>query len=264
MLIEILTLVGAGALVGYAVGLTGVGGGSLMTPILLLLGYPAPVAIGTDLLYAGITKSGGMLFHHRRGNVAWRTTLLLAAGSIPMTLLLNLWLLDHDFRQQAGYEELLTTVLGIMLLVTATVVGFQRKIQHRLSGDLSSAHVILPSRGRDMITVSLGLLLGISVTLSSVGAGAFGAAVLFLLFPTLPTVKIVGTDIAHAVPLTLVGGLGYLYNGQVDFSLLAGLLCGSIPGIWLGSHTGALVPEKIMRSILVLALTGLGIKFAFF
>ena len=264
MLTEFLTLAGAGALVGYAVGLTGVGGGSLMTPILLLLGYPAPVAIGTDLLYAGLTKSSGMYFHHRRGNVVWRTMLLLATGSIPITLLLSIWLLNSDFRNQEGFETLLTTTLGIMLLMTATVVCFQKKIQHRLSGNLSSAHVDLPSRARDVLTVLLGLLLGFCVTLSSVGAGAFGAAALFLLFPMIPTVRIVGTDIAHAVPLTLVGGLGYLYNGLVDFSLLLGLLSGSIPGIWLGTHTGAFVPDKVMRTILVIALTGLGIKFAFF
>lgn len=267
MLLDFLTLVLAGGLVGYAVGLTGVGGGSLMTPILLLMGYPPPVAIGTDLLYAGLTKAGGMVVHHNKGNVLWRTVWVMAAGSLPVTMLLNFWLLDTDIHNLPWYERLLTTTLGIMLLLTSGVVLFKNHLQRRIhanskpKGDDEGRN---PDLRRDAWTFLLGVLLGVCVTLSSVGAGAFGAAALFMLLPTVSAVRIVGTDIAHAVPLTLLGGLGYLYNGMVDFMLLGGLLCGSLPGIYLGSHTGARIPEGLLRGILVAALCGLGIKFIFF
>jgi uncharacterized membrane protein YfcA len=99
---------------------------------------------------------------------------------------------------------------------------------------------------------------------ASVGAGAFGAAILFILYPRIKTVNIVGTDTAHAVPLTLVAGLGYLYHGMVDFKLLGALLCGSLPGIFLGSHMGSRIPDKLLRGILVTALIGLGLKFSIF
>lgn len=265
MLMDFLTLVLAGGLVGYAVGLTGVGGGSLMTPILLLMGYPPPVAIGTDLLYAGLTKAGGMVVHHQKGNVLWRTVLMMAAGSLPVTVLLNFWLLDADIHALPWYEQLLTTTLGIMLLLTSLVVLFKNHIQRRIAANGNGGAE--KSNGdfkRDVLTFLLGVLLGVCVTLSSVGAGAFGAAALFMLLPKLSSVRIVGTDIAHAVPLTLLGGVGYLYNDQVDFMLLGGLLCGSLPGIYLGSHTGNRVPENLLRGILVAALFALGIKFIFF
>jgi len=266
MLMDFLTLVLAGGLVGYAVGLTGVGGGSLMTPIILLMGYPPPVAIGTDLLYAGLTKAGGMVVHHQKGNVRWRTVLLMAAGSLPVTLLLNFWLLDADIHALPWYESLLTTTLGIMLLLTSLVVLFKNHIQRRIhaNGNGTVREEGEADLKRDVLTFLLGVLLGVCVTLSSVGAGAFGAAALFMLLPKLSSVRIVGTDIAHAVPLTLLGGLGYLYNGLVDFMLLGGLLCGSLPGIYLGSHTGSRIPEGLLRGILVAALFALGVKFIFF
>jgi uncharacterized membrane protein YfcA len=262
MLQDFLLLVLAGGVVGYAVGLTGVGGGSLMTPILLLMGYPAPVAIGTDLLYAGLTKASGMMVHHRKGNVAWRTVGLMAAGSLPVTMLLNFWLLDSEFRELPYYEKLLTTTLGVMLLLTSVVVVLQKRISRRMEANGNKNGN--SEQRRDIWTFLLGILLGVCVTLSSVGAGAFGAAALFLLLPKLPSVRIVGTDIAHAVPLTLLGGAGYLYNDLVDFELLLALLCGSLPGIYLGSHTGSRIPETLLRGILVVALFALGIKFIFF
>lgn len=265
MLMDFLTLVLAGGLVGYAVGLTGVGGGSLMTPILLLMGYPPPVAIGTDLLYAGLTKAGGMVVHHNKGNVLWRTVLVMAAGSLPVTLMLNFWLLDADIHALPWYEKLLTTTLGVMLLLTAVVVLFKNHIQRRIEANGNgNGSATTGGMKHDVLTFLLGVLLGVCVTLSSVGAGAFGAAALFMLLPKVSAVRIVGTDIAHAVPLTLLGGLGYLYNDQVDFMLLGGLLCGSLPGIYLGSHTGHRVPDKLLRVILVTALFALGVKFIFF
>lgn len=276
MVTDFLVLMLAGGAVGYLIGLTGVGGGSLMTPILLLLGYPTPVAIGTDLLYAGITKAGGVVVHHQKGNVIWRTMWLMSLGSLPVTLALNLWILDADFRDLPIYERLLTTTLGIMLLLTSIVLVLQKRIQRRINGNrqgvetsgdgqIAQAHVEgRMGLKRDLLTFLLGILLGVCVTLSSVGAGAFGAAVLFMLLPFVAPVRIVGTDIAHAVPLTLLAGLGYLYNGLVDFQLLGALLCGSLPGIWLGSHNGSKIPQHWLRAILVSALFFLGARFAFF
>lgn len=278
VVLDFLVLVLAGGAVGYAVGLTGVGGGSLMTPILLLMGYPPPVAIGTDLLYAGLTKSGGMLVHHRKGHVVWRTVALMACGSIPVTLLLHFTLLSNEaFRSLPHFDQLLTTTLGVMLLLTSMVIVLNKHISRyiearaRLRNGNGNGHANGNGNGngngslqRNAWTVLLGALLGLCVTLSSVGAGAFGAAALFLLLPKMPSVRIVGTDIAHAVPLTLLGGLGYLANGLVDFRLLAALLCGSLPGIYLGSHTGGRIPERLLRGILVVALLSLGVKFTFF
>lgn len=263
----------AGAGVGFTVGLTGVGGGSLMTPLLLLFGFPAPVAIGTDLLYAGITKSSGIWFHHLKRNINWRVMLLLAAGSIPMSLALSLFVMDEEFRSSENFESLLTSALGVMLVLTALVIVFQERIQKRLNGNNGNGAVGRPrfleprdgfaQRHSTALTFGMGLLLGLAVTLSSVGAGAFGAAALFILYPRMKAVQIIGTDIAHAVPLTLVAGLGYLYNGLVDFTLLFALLCGSLPGIWLGTHCGSMLPEKIMRGVLGVLLLGLGLNFSF-
>lgn len=259
----------AGAAVGFTVGLTGVGGGSLMTPLLLLFGFPAPVAIGTDLLYAGVTKSSGVWFHQQRGNINWRVMFLLTAGSIPVSLGLSLFFVK-EIRASAHFETLLTSVLGVMLVLTSLVILFQDRIQQRLNGHPAPhRHRFLEpqegfaTRHSGAITFLMGMLLGLCVTLSSVGAGAFGAAVLFILYPRLKTVEVVGTDIAHAVPLTLVAGLGYLYNGLVDFTLLIALLCGSLPGIWLGTHMGSRLPEKVMRGVLSVLLMGLGLNFGF-
>lgn len=269
-MLEVVLYILTGAFVGFAVGMTGVGGGSLMTPLLLLFGYPAPVAIGTDLLYAGITKGSGVIIHHGQQSVSWRIVLLLALGSIPVSLALNLFVMDAEFRSNENYEALLTSVLGIMLIVTAVVIGFQDRIQRRLNGNANAAVTSLatdrsPRQGlTDAFTLLAGALLGVCVTLSSVGAGAFGAAVLFMLYPRLRAVSIVGSDIAHAVPLTLVAGLGYLYYGLVDFMLLGALLCGSLPGIWLGSRMASKLPDMLLRALLVTILLGLGLNFTFF
>lgn len=275
VLLDFLVLVVAGGAVGFAVGLTGVGGGSLMTPILLLMGYPAPVAIGTDLLYAGVTKSSGMIVHHRKGHVVWRTVLLMAAGSLPVTLLLHFTLLSNaNFREHPDFERLLTSALGVMLLLTALVILLNKKIARFIQVRASrngNGHGNGTANGngngtlkRDLLTFLLGALLGLCVTLSSVGAGAFGAAALFILLPKLPAVRVVGTDIAHAVPLTLFGGLSYVLNGLVDFRLLGALLCGSLPGIYFGSHVSSNIPETFLRRLLALMLFGLGVKFVFF
>jgi len=253
----------AGATVGFAIGLTGVGGGSLMTPLLLIFGYPAAVAIGTDLLYAALTKASGVISHHRRGNVDWKVVGLLALGSIPMSLILHIVVLDQGFQQRPGFEQLLTKSLGVMLLVTSIILILRNSFS--LSTDDSKSKPILhlaPDR-RAALTLGTGVVLGICVTLSSVGAGAFGAAILLMIYSGFPAVRIVGTDIAHAVPLTLVAGLGYLAAGFVDFVLLLSLLLGSLPAIYLGSKASNRISDKILQWILTALLAALGLNYLF-
>jgi uncharacterized membrane protein YfcA len=244
----------AGAAVGFAIGLTGIGGGSLMTPLLLLFGYPLPVAIGTDLLYAAVTKAGGMVAHARRGNVVWPVVGLLAAGSVPASLA-TAALLHFAFGDASAYAPLLNSALGVMLLATAAAVLLRGRLQ-------PAGGAATERRGAPAATVATGVLLGACVTLSSVGAGAFGAAVLLWLYPRLAGVRVVGTDIAHAVPLTLVAGLGHLALGNVDFGLLAALLVGSLPAIALGARVGDRLPESVVRPALALLLASLGLRFA--
>ena len=248
----------SGFLVGTIVGLTGVGGGSLMTPILVLLFGVAPAtAVGTDLLYAALTKGSGTLVHGLRGNVDWRVTGRLAAGSIPATaatliLLSRLGVVGHTG------SALISTGLGVALLLTAVALLFRRRLQqiaHRPGGALA----VLAAPGRTLaVTVVFGALLGVLVTISSVGAGALGVTVLILLYPNLPITRVVGSDIAHAVPLTLLAGLGHWLIGSVNGTMLAALLLGSMPGIVLGSHFAGRVPEKLIRILLAAVLLVVG------
>ncbi len=262
---ELLLHIAAGAGVGFAIGLTGVGGGSLMTPLLLIFGYPAPVAIGTDLLYAAITKAGGALSHHRRRNVDWRIVGLLAAGSIPTSLIVHWILLQNPaFQETPEFHRLLTLSLGIMLIVTATILIFRDKIRKSAEEDRPELVMVPMHRHRESATWVMGLLLGVCVTLSSVGAGAFGAAILLTIYSKTPTVRIVGTDVAHAVPLTFIAGFGYLLAGYVDMTLLVGLLIGSLPAIHVGSRVSSQVPDKILLGILVVILMGLGLNYVIF
>ncbi|BFM07175.1 sulfite exporter TauE/SafE family protein [Halioxenophilus aromaticivorans] len=259
---EILLYILAGAGVGLAVGITGVGGGSLMTPILLLFGFPFNVAIGTDLLYASITKASGAWAHRRQGTVRWHLVGMLALGSIPASIATTL-LLDSVFTDAKHYEPLLTTSLGIMLILTSAVLLFKSRINKPSQQDQDNLAWV--HRNSKAITIVAGLLLGVFVTLSSVGAGAFCAALLLVLYPKLPAVQVVGTDIAHAVPLTLIAGLGHLiFLGNVDFLLLGSLLVGSLPAIHVGTRIGAHLPNQVLQPILATILMGLGVKFAFF
>lgn len=253
----------AGAAVGFSVGVTGVGGGSLMTPLLLLFGFPAHVAVGTDLLYAAITKSGGVLVHKRQGTIRWNIVFYLFAGSLPASLA-TVYVLHKYFPNSESYGHVLTSMLGIMLILTSVVLMFRKKImseshEHGTTGFL--AHI---QRHSPRYTWLMGIVLGIMVTLSSVGAGAFGAAVLLLLYPRLPAIHVVGTDLAHAVPLTLVAGTGHLLLGNVDFELLGALLIGSLPAIYIGTKVAARLPEKFLQPLLASMLLGLGVKYAFF
>jgi uncharacterized protein len=245
----------SGFAVGFIVGLTGVGGGSLMTPLLVLVfGIVPATAVGTDLLYAAITKLGGVWVHGRRSNVDWKIVGLLASGSLPASLV-TVWALKKYALETAGFNSLITTTLGFALILTALVLIFREQLQNfvkRHAGELWHERHPLPA------TIATGLLLGVLVTISSVGAGALGVAALTFLYPRLPAVKIVGTDIAHAVPLTAVAGLGHMSLGTVDLMLLASLILGSLPGIYLGSHLSVKIPEPVLRQILASMLVLIG------
>ena len=244
----------AGAGVGFAVGLTGIGGGSLMTPLLLMFGFPPPVAIGTDLMYAAMTKTSGVIAHQRQHTINWSIVGTLALGSVPASLV-TIWLLKNYFTGGESYAHILTSCLGFMLILTALVLLFRNRIL--ASDDRGGMIHWLQERSRSA-TMVMGLFLGFLVTLSSVGAGAFGTAVLIILYPTLASVRIVGTDLAHAVPLTLIAGAGHFWLGNVDLSLLICLLIGSLPATHFGARVGSRIPELLLQRILAVILLTLG------
>lgn len=251
----------AGAVVGLAVGITGVGGGSLMTPLLLMFGFPPNVAIGTDLLYAAITKSGGIVSHNKKGNIDWKLVRLMALGSIPAAILTSL-ILKLFFSDASEYTHILTLSLGIMLVVTSFVLFFRGKLKYRAENNIG--FLGFTHRHPVFFTIFMGFVIGVFVTLSSVGAGAIGAAVLMTLYPHLPSHRVVGVDIAHAVPLTFIAGIAHLWLGNVDFVLLFCLLVGSLPAIYLGTHIGSRIPNKVLQPVLASILMGLGLKYVFF
>ena len=245
----------SGFAVGLIVGVTGVGGGSLMTPLLMSVFKLSPaLAIGTDLWFAAITKSGGAWAHHRHGHVDYRIAGLLLLGSLPATL--GMITLMHFTGITKGWAASLTVALGVALLLTAVAVAY-RQVWTVLG--LRLEHW-LPPRRRAVFTVAAGALLGVLVSLSSIGAGAIGATLILLLYPRLPAHRVVGTDIAHAVPLTLVAGIGHATLGHVDWVLLGSLLVGSLPGIWLGAQLTRSLPERLVRAFLSLALVAAGLK----
>lgn len=258
---DLLLYILTGAGVGFAVGLTGVGGGSLMTPMLLLFGFPTHIAIGTDLIYAAVTKASGVLTHHRQLTVDWVIVRRLAAGSLPASLL-TILVLSRIFQDPAEYRGILLSTLGVMLILTSIVLLMRRRLQAWHARAASPSPWL--DRNRPAVTVAAGAFLGICVTLSSVGAGAFGAALLFLLYPVLSSVRVVGTDLAHAVPLTLIAGLGHWHLGHIDWMLLGSLLIGSIPAIHVGSRLANQVPERVLQSGLASLLLLIGVKYAFF
>ncbi len=225
-----------------------------MTPVLVLLFRVHPAtAIGTDLLYAAVTKAAGTVMHGAAGTVDWRLTARLAAGSVPATIA-TLFLLRHFGINGGRIAPLLTHALGAALLLTAICLIFR---PHLLAW--GAKHFADPGpRVARILTVATGAALGILVSLSSVGAGAIGVTALLLLYPRLPLGRIVGSDIAHAVPLTLVAGAGHWVLGSVDLALLLSLLTGSIPGIVLGSRMATRVPESILRQILATVLVLVG------
>ncbi len=252
----------AGFVVGFIIGLTGVGGGSLMTPILVLIFGIAPVvAVGTDLLYAAVTKCGGIFVHHKRGTVEWKIVGLLSLGSLPAAIL-SIFVLKYLGETGINYEHLITTTLSIALILTSLGLLFKGRLQSLSQNERFASVRVLHRRLRKPMTITAGALIGILVTFSSVGAGALGAAILFFLYPRIRAISIVGTDLAHAIPITAIAGLGHLHLGTVNIALLISLLIGSLPGIYFGSHLGTRLPEKIMRPALASMLLVIGIRLA--
>ncbi len=252
----------SGLLVGCLVGLTGVGGGSLMTPLLVLVFRIHPAtAIGTDLLYAAITKGVGTMIHGAKRTIDWRILGLLALGSIPATLI-TLGAIAY-FGKSDALSAVITKTLGYALFITALMLvlrDFIRRAAKKRQEEAIVEDKPLHTGRRAFLTILTGLVLGFLVSLSSVGAGALGVTALILLYPQLPTVRIVGSDIAHAVPLTFLAGMGYFFIGKVDPQMLLALLCGSIPGIIIGSLLAPKLPEKALRILLATVLTLVGVK----
>lgn len=247
----------SGFAVGFIVGLTGVGGGSLMTPLLVLVFGIAPgTAVGTDLLYASITKAGGSIVHAWRHTVNWRIAGLLALGSVPAALL-SLMTLKSLAAKGTHFNGVITTTLGVALILTALALLLKDRLQ-KFALRNKEVRPTLFSKKIAVLTIVAGAVLGVLVTISSVGAGALGVVALFFLYPQLPAKNIVGTDIVHAVPLTAIAGLGHAYLGTVDLHLLGSLLLGSLPGIYLGSQVGTSIPEKVLRPILATMLLFIG------
>ena len=234
-----------------------------MTPILVLgFGITPSVAVGTDLLYAAITKCSGIYFHHRNKTVDWKIVFLLASGSIPCSLI-TIAALEQIRNLGINYDKLMMLTLSVMLILTALIVVSKNWLLAFIHSHHPNNFLIYCIRKyRPHITVAAGCVLGVLVTISSVGAGAIGSAILFLLYPGKKSISIVGTDIAHAVPLTAIAGLGHLHFGTVDFDLLSGLLLGGIPAIYLGSHIGKKLPDRILRPVIAGLLLLLGIKLA--
>jgi len=237
----------SGFAVGFLVGMTGVGGGSLMTPMLILLfGISPEKAVATDLIYASITKTGGSFIHGLNKTIDWRIVLRLASGSIPGVLLMmgTLYFLQVD---SSRINSLLTNVLAIALLLTSLALVFRKWLTETYVRRVGT----LDDRVTRKATIITGFVLGVLVSLSSVGAGALGVTALILLYPRIPIVRIAGSDIAHAVPLTLLAGLGHsLILGPIDVSLLTSLLIGSLPGIMLSSFIAPKVPDVVLRLLL--------------
>jgi uncharacterized membrane protein YfcA len=242
--------VASGFGVGLLVGMTGVGGGSLMTPLLILLfGIHPSTAVGTDLLYASATKVGGSVVHGFARSIHWPAVLRLASGSIPASILTMVVLWQLDLNGEAG-RSLVNIVLCFALILTASSLIFRKTVLEQLRSRMER----LDTRTIGRLTVLVGVLLGVLVSISSVGAGAVGVTALLLLYPQLPMARIVGSDIAHAVPLTLVAGIGHWAMGAIDWHLMSVLLMGSLPGIVIGSYFATRVPETALRLILAVTL----------
>lgn len=248
----------AGLLVGFIVGMTGVGGGSLMTPILLWFGVNPAAAVGTDLLYAAITKAGGVWVHQKNRNIDWAITGWLALGSVPAAGLTLLFLKSLDSSPDAT-NAVIKHALGVVLVLTALAIFFKKRLLAFAGKQAGEGYTVKPTT-LNALTVVTGVVLGVMVTLTSIGAGALGTVALFVLYPLLLTRRLVGTEIAHAVPLTLVAGLGHASMGNMDWSILAYLLMGSLPGIYFGSHLSGRVSDDLLRPCLAVMLLVIGYK----
>lgn len=253
----------SGFLVGLIVGMTGVGGGSLMTPLLVLFfGVSPATAVGTDLLYASLTKTVGGWVHSKRGTVDWKVFGLMAMGSLPAAAV-TITLLKYLALDEKTLRSLVTSVLSVALLATATALLLKdqiKRLARRNDGTIYELH----HRYLPAATIGTGVMVGALVTISSIGAGVLGTVALLFLYPRMPSAKIVGTDIVHAVPLTALAGIGHLALGTVNLVLLGSLLLGSLPGIFIGSHLSSRVPEKILRPVLAAMLLIIGLRMVFY
>lgn len=249
----------SGFAVGFLVGMTGVGGGSLMTPLLILLfGISPEKAVATDLIYASITKTGGSIVHQINKTIDWGIVARLASGSLPasVTTLLLFYYLGIDGKTVSG---IITRVLGVALLFTAAALLLRPWLLRTYAGRFAG----MDDANTRAYTIVTGVVLGVLVTISSVGAGALGVTALILLYPRLPIVKIAGSDIAHAVPLTLIAGTGHLLAGSINTTTLVSLLIGSLPGIMIASAFAPRLPDVALRVVLAATLTLVAIKLLF-
>jgi len=249
----------SGILVGGLVGFTGVGGGSLMTPLLILVfGVHPASAVGTDLLYAAATKTGGTAVHGWNKTIDWKVVGKLAIGSVPMTALSVLFLYYLGVDSKAA-QSIITKVLGVALLATAILLFLRKPLMKWYDETIGEPNPALVTR----LTILTGAVLGVLVTLSSVGAGAIGVTALVMLYPKMPAQRIVGSDIAHAVPLTLLAGLGHSILGTINLHILVSLLCGSLPAIVVASIAAARTSDTVVRVALGLVLLVVCLRFWF-
>jgi uncharacterized membrane protein YfcA len=251
----------SGLLVGLLLGVTGVGAGALMTPMLLFVfGFKPTVAVGTDLIFGAITKTGGILVHHsKHRSVQWKIMGLLCLGSLPAALA-TITTLRRIGGIDNGSSRLITVLLGIALILTGISLLVRSYLGRNAAPITAEEPEIVLRVPRMLATVGLGAVIGVLVTLTSVGAGALGTVALMLLFPRLATVKVVGTDLAYAIPLYITAGAGHVHLGNVNYSALFPLLLGSLPGIWMGSHFSGKIPCRSLRMGLSVLLVLIGIK----
>ena len=253
----------SGFVVGTLVGMTGVGGGALMTPLLILVFGIAPTtAVGTDLAYAFITKIFASASYIRRGQVNFPYIRWLIVGSVPASLFAVMWLLPRLTESGVDPESFVTHLLGIMLLV----VGNVNVLEHWFfSGQLRDSRLIrnrhVQKRFKEPILVLGGVLIGLGVGLTSVGSGSVLMAVL-LLVSELPILVLIGTDIVHATILLGAAGMAHWASGNVDWMIVLSLLVGSVPGVYFGSRMAQHVPTGPLRLALALLLVGTGLKLA--
>ncbi|CAH9017394.1 sulfite exporter TauE/SafE family protein [Candidatus Nitrosacidococcus sp. I8] len=257
----------SGLFVGFMVGLTGVGGGSLMTPILIFgFGLSPLRAVGTDLLFAALTKVGGVWSHWYHHTIQWRIVGFLALGSIPSTLI-TLQILKTFQSDDQQLTHLINLILGVALILTALALPMKNWLKQAIKANHTSKLVQIIHRLRQnknfivIITITVGWILGFIVTMSSIGAGALGSVALLYLYPSLYMNQLAATDIAHAVPLTIIAGLGHWHLGTVDIHILSNLLLGSLPGVYLGSRFSISLPDRVIQITLSTLLMLIGIKF---
>lgn len=249
----------SGLLTGAIVGMTGVGGGALMTPILIfLLGVAPHTAVGTDLLFATVTKLVAVRIHGSHGTIDWQIVRRLAWGSIPAACAMLVAM--HYLSLHKGTADVIMPVLGVALLVTGFAMAFKSQL-HEIGRRWRISTPDAFKRQQSGLTVLAGMIVGVMVTLTSVGAGALGTVMLVFLYPLrLTSARLVGTDLAHAVPVALIAGLGHLALGNVDFALLGWLLVGSLPGVWIGSSMSAKAPDRVVRNAIAVILLLIGAR----